>query len=139
MSWDSYIDSLVGYSLGSDGSAHVDKGCIIGQDGSLWTTHGHAKALKLSPAEAAKVGNCFKAKDFTSLQAGGIHAEGTKYRFLRADGTETIYGKMKGCGALTIQATKTAIVIGHCPEGGQQGNCNKAVAAMAEYLSGTGM
>lgn len=48
MSWDSYIDNLIAQTKDAKGSAHCDKACIIGVDGSMWTTAGHAKALKVS-------------------------------------------------------------------------------------------
>ena len=35
MSWDSYIDSLIGYSRDAKGAAHIDKACIIGMDGGM--------------------------------------------------------------------------------------------------------
>ena len=69
----------------------------------------------------------------------GIRAEGEKYQFLREEDKKIVYAKKKGQGAITLQASKTAIVIGHCPEGGQQGNTNKAVAVIAEYLEGMNM
>jgi profilin len=47
--------------------------------------------------------------------------------------------KKKDLGALTLQSTKTAIIIGHTAEGSQQGNVNKAVAYIADYLEGSGM
>ena len=49
MSWDSYIDNLIAQSKDASGTAHVDKGCIIGMDGgAAWTTAGHPNALKVS-------------------------------------------------------------------------------------------
>lgn len=69
----------------------------------------------------------------------GVHAEGTKYQFLREEEGKLVLGKKKGVGAITLQSSKTAIVIGHCPEGGQQGNLNKGVAVIAEYLESLGM
>ena len=69
----------------------------------------------------------------------GVRAEGVKYQFLRVEDDKTVMAKKKGNGALTLQASKTAIVIGHCPEGSQAGNCNKAVAVIAEYLESLGM
>jgi len=45
---------------------------------------------------------------------------------------------MLACG-YTLQATKTAIIIAHCPEGGQQLNANKGVYVVAEYLESLGM
>ena len=38
-----------------------------------------------------------------------------------------------------MQASKTAIVIAHTPEGCQQGNTNKGVGVIAEYLESLGM
>ena len=71
--------------------------------------------------------------------AGGIHAEGTKYQFLRVEDEKLVLGKRKECGAITMQASKTAIVIAHTAEGCQQGNSNKGVAVIADYLESLGM
>jgi len=133
MSWDSYIDNLLGH-----GGGHTDQACIIGKDGSKWTTDGHASALKITAAEAAAVGRCFTSGDFTTFQAGGIVVAGTKYQFLRGDENIAL-GKKKEHGAISLQSSKTAIVIGHTKEGGQQGNTNKAVGVIAEYLESLGM
>ena len=71
--------------------------------------------------------------------AGGVVLEGIKYSFLREEDREVVYAKLKDHGSLTLQTSKTAIVIAHCPEGSQAGNCNKAVSTIAEYLSGMNM
>ena len=71
--------------------------------------------------------------------ASGIRIEETKYQFLRVEDEKLVLGKKKGSGAITLQASKTAIVIAHCPEGGQQGNTNKAVGVIADYLESLGM
>lgn len=139
MSWDSYIDNLISQTKDSAGIAHCDKACIIGMDGSSWTTASHANALKLQPAEAAAIGKCFKAKDFTSFMASGVYAEGEKYQFLREEDGKMVYAKKKEIGALSIGSSKTAIVVGHTPEGSQQGNTNKGVTVIAEYLESLGM
>ena len=140
MSWDSYLDNLIAHSKDATGSTHIDKCCIIGIDGGgKWTTDAHPNALKLDATEAANIAKCFKAKDFTVFQAGGIKAEGMKYQFLRSEDGKVAYGKKKGNGAITVQASKTALIVAHCPEGGQQGNTNKGVAAIAEYLESLGM
>ena len=47
--------------------------------------------------------------------------------------------KKKDHGALTLQASKTAVVIGHTAEGQQQGMTNKGVAVIAEYLESLNM
>jgi len=134
MSWDSYIDNLMGQCV-----QQADKACIIGQDGSKWTTDGHAAALKITAAEAATIGNAFKNKDWNSFQANGIFIEGTKYQFLREDENKIVFGKKKDHGAITLQGSKSAIVIAHTKEGSQQGTTNKGVAVIAEYLESLGM
>jgi len=139
MSWDSYLDNLVAQSKDASGETHVDKACIIGQDGSKWTTDGHGNALKLTPQEVANIGKAFKSKEFSPFMASGVMAESTKYNFLREEDGKLVLAKRKGQGALTLQASKTAVVIGHTKEGAQQGNGNKAVGVIAEYLEGLGM
>lgn len=139
MSWDSYIDNLVAQTKDSSGTAHADKAVIIGLDGSKWTTDGHANAFKLSAAEAASIGKAFKSGDFTPFMSTGVFAEGLKYQFLREEDGKLVLAKKKGQGALTAQKSKTAVVIAHCLEGSQQGNVNKGVAVIAEYLESLGM
>lgn len=95
--------------------------------------------VQLSPAEAATIARCFKGRDFTSFMSGGVRAEETKYQFLRVEDDKVVYGKKKGAGAITLQASKTAIVIAHCPEGCQQGNCNKGTGVIADYLESLNM
>jgi len=133
MSWDSYIDNLLGHA-----GDHADKACIIGMDGSKWTTDDHASSLKVTPAEAATIGRAFTGKDFTPFQAAGVMVEGVKYQFLKGD-ENVVLGKRKEHGALTLQSSKTAIVIGHTKEGSSQGNTNKAVGVIADYLESLGM
>ncbi|CAH1801073.1 unnamed protein product, partial [Owenia fusiformis] len=133
MSWDSYIDNLIGHTAGN-----CDKACIIGLDGSKWTTDGHDKALKIQASEAATIGQAMTSKDFTPFQTSGILVEGIKYQFLRGEDT-LVLGKKKDNGAITFQSSKKAIVIGHTAEGQQQGNTNKGVGVIAEYLESLGM
>ena len=135
MSWDSYIDNLIGQSKDQSGTAHVDRACIIGIDGGApWTTISHSNALKLQGQEGANIASCFKSKDFTSFMVSGVFVEWTSYMFLREMDSKIVLAKYKGGGAITAQASKTAVVIAHCPEGGQHGMTNKAVATIAEYL-----
>lgn len=140
MSWDSYIDNLIAQTKDSSGTAHADAACIIGIDGgALWTTTSHPNALKILPQESVNIAGCFKLKDFTKFMAGGILVEGVKYQFLREEDQKIVFGKKKGSGAITLQASKTAIVIAHCQEGCQQGNVNKGVGVIAEYLESMNM
>jgi len=133
MSWDSYLDNLAGHCGG-----HLDVACIIGLDGSKWTTDGHPKALKITPAEASTIGSAMEKSDFTPFQSGGIIIAGVKYQFLRGDDNLAL-GKKKDNGSITMQKSKTAVVIGHVIEAKSQGNVNKGVAVIAEYLESLGM
>jgi len=128
MSWDSYIDNLIGHSQES-----TDKVAIIGLDGSMWTTSGHPKAICLSAGESQTIGKVMKTQDYSSFQANGIHIEGIKYQYLKED-DNVVLGKKKDNGAITMQKSKTAVVIGHTVEGGQPGSTNKAVGIIADYL-----
>ena len=140
MSWDSYIDNLIAHSTDAAGKRHADKACIIGLDGGgAWTTAAHANALVLGTDQAANIAKAFKSKDFTPFMSNGVKIGDVKYQFLREEDNKVVYAKKKEHGALTLQSSKTAIVIAHVAEGGQQGNANKAVAAIAEYLEGLGM
>ena len=94
---------------------------------------------QLQGQEGANIARCFKGKDFTTFMAGGVFAEGVKYQFLREEDGKVVFGKKKDHGAITLQASKTAIVIAHCAEGMQQGNVNKGVAVIAEYLESLNM
>ena len=140
MSWDSYIDNLISQTKDSSGTAHADKACIISLDGGApWTTAAHPNALALQGNEGSNIAKCFKNKDFTAFMSSGILAAGVKYQFLREEDGKLVLGKKKDHGAITLQSSKSAIVIAHCAEGCQQGNVNKGVAVIAEYLESLGM
>ena len=63
---------------------------------------------------------------------------GEKYQFLRAQ-DNLILGKKKDKGSISCQVSNSAVVIAHTKEGGSQGNTNKGVSAIAEYLQSLGM
>ncbi|CAD5937247.1 MULTISPECIES: profilin [Planktothrix] len=139
MSWDSYLDNLCAQSNDSTGKAHCGKAAIISLDGGAsWTSPNHPYGIQLTPAEGQKIAQMMKSGDFSSAQANGIVLEGVKYQFLREDG-KVAFAKKKGFGAITIQKSKSAVVIGHTLEGSQQGNTNKAVGVIADYLESVGM
>lgn len=68
----------------------------------------------------------------------GVRVGGLKYQFLR-EMDNTVFAKKKEHGAVTLQASKTAVIIAHCPEGKQQGTANKAVNDIVEYLVSVGV
>jgi len=133
--WDSYIDNLIEQSKDKSGQAHVDKVCIIGLDGGgSWTSDKHPRALKLFSNEAKTIAECFKKKDFTSFIVSGVHVEGEYYIFLREIDSKAVYAKRGLSSGVTLQASKSAVVVAHTGEGMQQGNANKAVGVIADYL-----
>ena len=69
----------------------------------------------------------------------GVYVEGTRYQFLRVLDDKLVFAKKTASGALCIQATMTAVVIGHCTEGGQQENANKAVGIIGDYMESLNM
>ena len=137
MSWDSYIDNIMGHSKLGD-TCQIDKACIIGLDGSQWTSDGHACALVLSDEERKKIASEAAKGQNHGFAVSGIKAGGTKYQFLRFD-ERVFLGKKKGEGSITLQTSKTAVIIAHTYEGGQQGTSNKAVGVIADYLESLGM
>ena len=133
MSWNSYVDNIIAQSAGQ-----CDKACIIGLNGSLWTTADNANNLNISSDEAVTLGRVISSEDLSSFQANGVHICGEKYQFLRED-EGIVYAKKKDLGCITLHKSKSAIVIGHTKEGGVVGSVNKGVAVIAEYLESLNM
>ena len=79
-----------------------------------------------------------RSKDFSQFMQTGVHLEGNKYQFLRQEDHKAVYAKKKGMGAVSIQSSKQAVIIAHCPEGKQQGNMNKAIGVVADHLESVG-
>jgi len=132
MSWDAYVASVVGYCGGA-----ADKACIIGLDGSKWTSDAPEGALPISADEAGVIARAINNEDNSSFQASGIVIGSVKYQFLR--GEEGVYlGKKKDNGAVTLQKTNQAIIIGHTKEGASQGSTNQGVGKMADYFISIG-
>jgi len=136
MSWDGYIDTITGQS-----ADQCDQACIIGlSGGGKWTTDAHEKSFKLTAEEAVKIASVIESGNMTAFQASGLMAAGLKYTFLREDPEEKlVLAKKKDHGSLTLQATGTAIIIGHTIEGGVQGTTNQVVASIVAYLKQNGI
>ena len=134
MSWNDYIDNLIAQSKGSSGKANIDKACIIGlENGNMWTTQENPHVLRLTPGEGMIIAECFRKKDFTGFSTD-IRVENKGYIFLR-----DIDNKMVLARRITMQASKSAVVIARTREGGQQGITNIAVAKIAYYLESVNM
>ena len=137
MSWNSHTDNLIDLSKDDSGNAHVDGVCIISIDtGEKLTSDSHPNVFKISNDEAANIAKCFKSKDFGRFVACGVRAEGYKYTYvrLREENDRLVLGKSKGQGAVTLQTSKTAIIVAHTKEGGDRSVTNKAVAEIVERL-----
>ena len=106
----------------------------------MWTTNSHAANFNLSLAECSIIARNVKAGELGHNFYNGIFLSGEKYQYLRFDAeTKTVLGKKIGHGAVTIQPSKSAIVIAHCPEGRQHGQCNNGVSKIVEHLEASGL
>merc|ERR1712039_560902 len=99
----------------------------------MGTSDGPEDSLKVTLDEARTIGQAFTRNDFSGFQTSGIVVAGVRYAFLRAD-DKMVFGRMKGQGAITLGASNTAVVIAHTAEGKRQGNTNRGVGVVAEYL-----
>ncbi|XP_057298882.1 profilin-like [Hydractinia symbiolongicarpus] len=136
MSWDGYIDNIIGRAKNSS----CDKACIIGLDGGgPWTTAANANNITLAAGEGQKIAAALKSQQFDAFQANGIWVAGLKYQFLRSVDDNCVLGKKKDNGAITIMKSKTAVVIAHTKEGGQHGDTNAAVESIVQYLESSNM
>jgi len=136
MSWDSYIDSVMGNSKGA-----CDQVAFIGlATGATWTSNAHANALTVTPAEAVNIATALRNEDSSTFQTSGIIIGGVKYQFLRDDWEEgLVLGKKKDHGAVVIHKAQTVFAIAHTAEGKASGDVNKGVATIIEYLKGLNM
>ncbi|XP_057298905.1 profilin-like [Hydractinia symbiolongicarpus] len=135
MSWDGYIENIIGRMKN-----HCDRVCIIGlKDGGHWTSINHPNAMHLTSSESQHIATAMRKADFTTFHTGMGYVEGKSYTFLRSIDDKIVLARKKDSGAITIQKTKTAVIIAHTKEGGQQGLVNVGVGEIADYLESTGM
>merc|ERR1719367_2658002 len=117
----------------------MDTACIIGKDGSKWTSDIHPSAIKLETNEAAKIGANFRLNKLVEFQPSGAMIEGTKWMYLSTDdnsGAVTL--KKKDVGLICMAPSHTAIVI--CLHKGERERCCKEGALyIANYLIGQNM
>jgi len=141
--WDLYIDTTVNYCKNS-----CDQAVIIGLDGVIWTpwcdecgnakTDAKSNILRITPVEAKRIADVIRTGNDGEFSTKGIVAGSVKYQFLRSDEGTTYYAKKKDHGCLTLQKTKSAVVIAHTCEGSQVGDVNQGVAKICDYLEGNG-
>eukprot|EP00571_Detonula_confervacea_P010358 CAMPEP_0172301490 /NCGR_PEP_ID=MMETSP1058-20130122/3376_1 /TAXON_ID=83371 /ORGANISM="Detonula confervacea, Strain CCMP 353" /LENGTH=134 /DNA_ID=CAMNT_0013011631 /DNA_START=78 /DNA_END=482 /DNA_ORIENTATION=- len=134
MSWNNYIDRII--------SSKCDKAAIIGIDGSLWTTNNHPNNWNITASEASVIGKAVSDPNLTVFQQSGIIVDGVKYECLRAElnsDNKMVLGKKKDDGFISIQITKTAVIIAHTKEGESHGDTAVAVEQIASYLGQSGI
>lgn len=89
--------------------------------------------FKANTGEGTIIAECFRKKDFSGFSTD-IRVENEGFIFLR-----DIDNKMVLARRITMQASKSAVVIARTREGGQQGITNIAVAKIAYYLESVNM
>merc|ERR1712048_659155 len=126
--------------MGSTAKGACDKVSLIGINGSPYTTQSHANAFTYDQGEAQEIARAFNSNEYSSFQEKGIVIGGVKYQFLRADDEEKyVLGKKKDHGAVTLQASKTIVIMAHTEEGKTHGDTNTSVGNMVTYLNSVDM
>ncbi|GAB1603832.1 profilin-like [Argonauta hians] len=125
MSWNDYIKSI------QVACEDCDKGCVLGRDGTIWTTSGD-NLLNISAEEASKFASVLNDHPEFFL-SNGITMCGEKYNFIRKD-DKFLFCKKSGRGSLSIEWTERSIIIAHCREGGSTGKVNEALHKTVSHL-----
>ena len=110
MSWDGYIDSVIGHSNGS-----CDKVAIIGlANGAFWTSSNHANSFDISADERRTIAAAMLCEDVSGFQMNGITIGGLKYQFLKVDFEQgLVLANRKEHGHVTIRKANTVIIIAY--------------------------
>ena len=122
MSWDSYVEAMVG--CGCTGAA------IVGLDGSIWATC-KLKLLQHEPSTLLK-----GLENPELLQSHGIFANGTYYLTVLINPTFA-YGR-KGPSGIVVERTNTALLILTHDETLQSGECTRIAGSYGNYLRDLG-
>ena len=125
MSWQGYVDNLVG------NKAAVSKAAFIGLDGSIWAK---STDLNLSGDEAKKLVDTFSNPSLGFQN--GFMIEGKKHMCIRAS-PEDVVGKL-GTSGFSAYKTNQCVILGYYVEPATPGNCEVAVGKYADYLKGSG-
>lgn len=131
MSWDNYIDNIIGQSVDYAGALHCERACIIGLNGIIWTTNRHRQSLKVSLKEATIIAEGIKGGDPLFFKKG-VTIENVKYQFIKRDESSVV--AKHGTQILILHRSLISVVIGLSVKNGQQGCVDKAVSLVADYL-----
>ncbi|KAF2731816.1 Profilin/allergen [Polyplosphaeria fusca] len=129
MSWQAYVDqSLVG-------TGNIDQGIICdATDKTIWAA---TPGFDILGPELQVIIDSFTDKSPTKkVIEHGIKINGEKYMVIES--TEDSLKAKKGKEGVLVAKTNKALLIGHHPADIQTTNAYAAVAALAEYLKGTG-
>ena len=128
MSWQDYIDGPNG--LIAKGNNNIVNAGIFGINGATWAQSG---LEKLTHAELLELAKLFD--DPSTAHMNGFNLCGRQYALLRAD--DAIIHARGKCGEtnpLTVQKTKSAMVIGIGKTDGIPGQVSLAVSTISEHL-----
>ncbi|KAG2222118.1 hypothetical protein INT45_007554 [Circinella minor] len=120
MSWQPYVDSLVG-------SGNVAQAAIFGLDGTELAT---SPSFKVSATEAKEIIASFRDEGST-LYILGVDVAGVKYEVFRAD-THFIHGVKNATGVVVAKAEQ-CFVIGVYEES-MKAHAQQTIGAMADFL-----
>ncbi len=135
LDWDYQLDIIREDSKDSTGAINAHKISIVSlNDGEILTSIDQNHTFKISQEEANIISNVFKIKDFDTFIKDGINIENINYKFINSPNDEMVFGKKEDLGTLTIQKTKTKIIIGFTQDGYQQSGTNKALKNIARYF-----
>ena len=127
--WDAEIDSFVDKLR-----PNADKACIVGLDGTMWTTGDHEKNLKLSPVEAGNIAAIVKEDDKSLERRGFVKVEGVIYDYVEIVDTDnkTILFKKNRSGWITLTKTEKAVLVVHAVEDVHWGMIENVVSNVEE-------
>ncbi|TKY85389.1 hypothetical protein EX895_005551 [Sporisorium graminicola] len=125
MSWQGYVDTnLVG-------TGKISQAAIIGLKGGVWAT---SADFNVSPEEQKAIIAGFD--DPSSLQAGGVRANGKKF-FTLGVTPKTIYGKQGGDGLVAVKTNQAVLVCVYVAPI-VPGEANKVAEGLGDYLVSVG-
>ena len=125
MSWQGYVDNLVGNGL--------ESAALMGLNGVMWAASENSLFAQADEASrAALVENFQKPSEFVKH---GIHLGGKSFLFIR-NSERTVLGKMQRSCVLIVRCNK-CFVLGSCDQANLN-HCSATMERLADYLLSVG-